>query len=133
MITNQQAAAAAEQCEACGESLAMARPGTSGIDGRPGVVGACDRPYHGRLDGPIASRPGHPCSCLNPLCTNGLRCPWLIVTCKRSYANGGVFVAEIHAGKSWVARIKHPDESAGQDATRAFAQAVCDAMNVGRS
>lgn len=76
-----------------------------------------------------AEHPGHPCTCANELCTNGLRCPWRVVSCQRSVANGGVFVAEIHAGKSWVARIKHPDESAGQDSTRLFAESVCEAMN----
>lgn len=75
------------------------------------------------------SHPGHPCSCTNPLCTNGLRCPWRIVSCQRSVANGGVFVAEIHMGAAWVARIKHPDESAGQFSTTEFAEAVCAAMN----
>lgn len=48
------AVVARQRCPICGEDLGIARPGTDGIDGRPGVEGACDRPYHGRLDRPAA-------------------------------------------------------------------------------
>ena len=77
-----------------------------------------------------AEHPGHPCTCVNPLCTNGQRCgDWRITTVARSYANGGVFVAEIYAGSSWVARVKPPNDSATHDETRAFAERVCAVMN----